>query len=804
VLILLLIAATTISALLGEWINAAAIGVTVVVSAGFGFLSEYRSERTIAALRSLTALRAEVVRGGQHDDIPASDVVPGDLLVVSEGDSVPADARIAVSRGLIVNEAIITGESVPAEKQSDSAGIVGATSPALIFAGTTIHAGSARAVVICTGRATVLGEIATGAEPGHRRATPMEARLERLGTRLVVVFIATCVAVIVAGIGAGRETTTMVEMGVSLAIGAVPEGLPAVATAALAVAVRRLARLTVLVRRLDAVETLGSTTLIVSDKTGTLTENRIAVRTVLLPDGRAVPITISQPDVAGVTTTIDAEGSDIAAVREVLLAGALCNDATLQYDEDLGWRVHGDPLEGALLLAAMGIGLDSVVVEANYPRVETIAFTAARRMMETVHRGPDGEVLAMKGGFEQVAERAGNPAPSLRAQVEAHGLAGYRILAIAMARRPEPLRLIGAVVLEDPIRADAREAVEACRQAGVRLVLATGDHLDTAATVARDVGLLDDGGRAVTADRLGEAGLGRVAVIARATHSQKEEIVDAYQAQGEVVAMLGDGVNDAPALRSADVGVAVGSGATDVAVEAAHVAIADGRLLSLVAGIKEGRQAARGLRQAIVYLLTASFATIVFIAASMPLDNSLPLAPLQILWLNIVVHVFPALALATGRDADDPMTQPTTALVAGHTWAEISVRASTAAAGTWALLVFAISRDESLEVRQTLAFVGLAAMLVGQVFLIGVRHPRDQGKRLRRPGVWAAVFTSAALMIVALVVPGLTAVLDTTGLSLEWWITISVVAAITLNVAQIATVLLRRFLAKQAREDQFT
>jgi Ca2+-transporting ATPase len=293
-------------------------------------------------------------------------------------------------------------------------------------------------------------------------------------------------------------------------------------------------------------------------------------------------------------------------------------------------------------------------------------------------------------------------------------------------------------------------------------------------------------------------------VIARATHSQKEEIIDAYQAQGEVVAMLGDGVNDAPALRSADVGVAVGSGATDVAVEAAHVAIADGRLLSLVAGIKEGRQAARGLRQAIVYLLTASFATIVFIAASMPLDDSLPLAPLQILWLNIVVHVFPALALATGRDADDPVTQPTTALVAGHTWAEIGARSLTSAAGSWALLAFAVSRDEPLAIRQTVAFVGLAAILVGQVFLIGVRDPRDQGKRLRRPGVWAAVFTSTALVIVALVVPGLTAVLDTTGLSLEWWITISVVAVITLNVAQIATVLLRRFLAKQAREDQFT
>ena len=775
-LILLLVLATAVSVALGEWLNAGAIGVTVLISAGFGFLNEYRSERAIAALGELTALRAEVVRDGLHEDVAVTDLVPGDLLAVSEGRSIPADARVVEARGLLLNESILTGEPEAIPKsdvfEADSEG---ATPSTALYAGTTVVAGSGLGLVVATGAATALGSIVSAMQTAHRRATPLEQRLEVLGNRLIVIFLGLCVVVVAIGVAQGREPRLVFQLAVSLAIAAVPEGLPAVATTTLAVAVRRLAGHQVLVRRLDAVETLGSTTVIATDKTGTLTENRMVVRGVILPDGGEFGISTTAVEGRPLETTITAptgappEPVQAEAVRRTLAIGALCNDAVIEHDDERGWHAHGDPSEGAIALAAAGLGDDSVQLRGRYPRTSTEPFSSATRFMRTTHTAGAASLVAAKGAFEQVATLAAGDHARLAEVVHARADEGYRIFAVAEGVESGPLRLLGAVVLEDPLRPDAAEAVAACRAAGIRVILVTGDQVHTAQNVGRATGILRDGLRVVRGVDLDITDIDDVAVVARATHLHKEALIDALQQQGEVVAMTGDGVNDAPALRTADVGVAVGPAATDVAVQAAHIVVADGRLLSLVRGIREGRQIARNLRQAIVYLLTASFATILLITAAMVFSDDLPLGPLQILWLNLVVHIFPALALSTGGDGADHSTRPTGVLTSAFTWSEIGWRAVVVAIGSVAALLVSQSWDETAQHGQAMVFVTLAFGLIGQSFLIGAHSPEVQVARLKRRGLWLASAISAVLLLAAMWLPGLKAALDLGTITAQDW-----------------------------------
>ena len=796
-LILLLIAATLVTLLLREWLNAVAIGVTVLISAGFGFLNEYRSERAIAALHRLTARHAEVVRDGLHEEVPATEIVPGDLIAVADGDIVPADARVVEARGLLVNESILTGEPEAVAKSADpQPGSESATPVAALYAGTTVVAGSGRAVVAATGRRTMLGAIAAAVQGGRRRATPLEQRLEQLGDRLILVFLALCALLVLTGVLQGRDPGLVVQMAISLAVGAVPEGLPAVATTTLAVAVRRLARRQVLVRRLDAVETLGSTTVIVTDKTGTLTENRMALRCVLLADGREFRVQVQAGADGTLRTTLTTTAGaplareDEGALRRLLFVSALCSDAAVEFDTMHGWHVHGDPLEGAIELAAGGLGLDDAVLHA-YPRLATEPFTSATRMMRTTHRTPEGGTLvAVKGAFEQVAILDENRHRQLAAEVHALSDAGFRVLAVAEGSGTGAAWLLGALVLEDPLREDAAEAVSTAGAAGIRLLLATGDHLATARTVADLTGMIGDGLLAVLGPEWDQAELDRIAVVARATHGQKEALVRALQARGEVVAMTGDGVNDAAALRSADVGVAVGPGATDVAIEAADLVLTDGRLFSLVDGIREGRQITRSLRQAIVYLLTASFATILFIALSMVVSRPFALSPIQILWLNLVVHVFPALALALSREPDSDISGPTRTLLPRDTWLEIAWRSVTVALTGLAVLFLGDVWGKDLSHTQTLAFVTLALALVGQVFLVGVYTPRAQPARLARLPLWGAAATSVALVLLAVYVPALRAALSLEPLDvIEWMVTLGCVV-VGWNVNQVGVALI--------------
>lgn len=790
-IILVLVAAMLASLLLQEWVNGAAIAISIVASVALGFAQEFRSERAISALRDLTALRAEVVRGGRREEISALEVVRGDLVVVGEGDTVPADALVVESHGLLVSEALLTGEALPVEKEPQPVeAIQGLAAPGRLSAGTTVVAGYGRALVYATGSHTALGSIFASLGEEREHVTPLERRLEGLGRRLVLLFLVLTIALTVLGVAQGRDLRLTIEMAVALAIGAVPEGLPAVATTTLAVAVRRLATRRVLVRRLNAVETLGSTTVIVSDKTGTLTENRLVVRSVLLPSGERweFPRDLHPEHDERGRPRVPSEAADEAA--RVLLIAALCGEAIVEYDDEDGWHAHGDPLEAAISYAAAALGWHTDELHERFPRRQTTPFTPERRYMQTEHATEDGPLLAVKGAPAQVFALATGDPRLLRATNEL-GEEGYRVLAVAAGPIEADLEVIGAVVLEDPLRADAAEAVAASRAAGLRLMLATGDQLTTATTIARESGLLRAGETAVEAASLDGADPASVAVVARATHQQKAALVELLQRSGEVVAMLGDGVNDAPALRAADVGVAVGPGASDVAVEASEVILADGRLASLIEGIREGRTTALNLRRAIVYLLTASFATIGAVGLGMLLDDQLPMGAIQILWLNLVVHVFPAIALATGRGTGN-LGAPTRTLLAQATWVEIGARAAVVAVLAGAVFEWSVRQGGAAQHQQTLVFLIIALSLLGQSFLIGVRSPRELPRALRRVELWYALAMSTAFLLFAFYVPFMRDALEVEIPSLRDWASVLALAFAAGNATQIATWLLAR------------
>ena len=661
-----------------------------------------------------------------------------------------------------------------------------------MFAGTAVASGSGLALVISTGSRTELGRISSAVLSSERSTTPLERRIEQLGNNLVIAFLALCTVVVLIGLAQGREAILVLEIAVALAIGAVPEGLPAVATTTLALAVRRLAGHRVIVRRLDAVESLGSTTTIVTDKTGTLTENRMVLRSVLLPDGTEVAVIHSttptgEPKLCLIDGQGDVVNSDLKEqAAHCVLIGALCSDAVVEEDTPHGWHAHGDPTETAIAMAAAGLGHTTDELATLYPRLETQPFTAAIRMMTTTHAMEDGGPLtAMKGALEAVSKRVKAFSPELQSKVEGLSRQGFRVLAVAQEATENQPELLGALVMEDPLRPDAVEAVRACRGAGLRILLATGDHPNTARSVGEQTGILHGDLAMVEGDAVGEADLNNVGVVARASHSQKKAIVERLKADGEVTAMLGDGVNDAPALTAADVAVAVGPNASDVAIEASHVLVTDGRLQSLVEGIQEGRQVAQNLTQAIMYLLIASFGTILLITLAMLSTDLVPLAPLQILWLNLVVHVLPALALSTVREPIEDQTRPTTSIVSNRVWIEIAVRACTVALAGVAALLTSDSWGESSGHTQAMVFGTVAIGLVGQAFFVNVHGLGQFSHRVQQPVIWLAVVFSLLLTIAAVHAPGLRPALGLVSLSANDWMVVLSCTLISWFVAQL-------------------
>ena len=676
-----LLGAVAVSLVLGDWIEAAAIAAIVLLNAVVGFLQEWRAESALAALRSLGAPRARVVRDGQSRVIAARDVVRGDLILLEAGDIVAADARLLDAAGLETNEALLTGESLPVAKRAAVPPPPGAPADAAasgerdasVFAGTAVSRGRGAAAVVATGMATELGRIAGLLVEAGRDRTPLQRRLDQMSRRLILLCAGIVVVILTLGVARGEAFLEMLLASLSLAVAAIPEGLPTVVTLALAVGTRRMARRQALVRHMAAIETLGAAQVICSDKTGTLTTGELRARRVWTPSGGH------------------------AARRRLLHAAAASSDAELRGDAAHP-AIVGDPTEGALLIAAAEEGIDRSAIESREPRLYVVPFDPERKRMSIVRRGADGQTLYMKGAPEMVlplctrqalddGEAPLDDAARRGALDETRRFAGeaLRVLAVAERRLPprataspgahdEPgaafeadLTLLGLAALADSPRPEAREAVARCRAAGIRVVMITGDHPVTGAAIARELGILDGGahgqegpdidpalvldGRGL--DALDDRGLAeaarRVAVYARVAPAHKLRIVRALKRDGLVVAMTGDGVNDAPAVREASVGIAMGRAGTEVTRQAADIIITDDNFASIVNAVEEGRRIFDNIQRTLLYLLAGNTGEVLVMLVAVIAGWPIPLLPVQLLWVNFVTDGLPALALATER-----------------------------------------------------------------------------------------------------------------------------------------------------------
>ena len=828
ILILILLIATVISLFLGHGVESIAIAVIVLFAVGLGFIQEYRAERAIEALREMAAPTASVFRDGVEVNIPSRDLVPGDVILLHTGDRIPADARLLDAFNLQAEEAALTGESIPVEKHTQK--VPGDDLPVgdrknMVYAGTIITYGRGRALVVATGMLTEFGKIAKLLQTIETGKTPLQQNLDKVGTVLARAAIVVVALIVALGVVRGQPFVDMLIFGIALAVAVVPEALPAVVTISLAIGVQKMVKRNALIRKLPAVETLGSTSVICSDKTGTLTKDEMTILQIYA-GGQLFNVTGSGYAPVGEIKTSDGTvAMPTDPLTQMLTAAVLACDTQLVSSGEgpvKTWDIKGDPTEGALVVAAAKAGLDKNKLDLSFPRVQEIPFSSETKRMTTLHQTQDGVTAHAKGAPEMILSGCDwiltpkgleplDEEKRLQVLSIARGMAEKALRVLAMASKQNVtlenaqtgMTFLGLAGMIDPPRPEVKDAITVCEQAGIRTVMITGDHPVTAQAVASELGLLAGGGRVVTGAELEEMTddqlfreVGDISVYARVSPAHKLRVVAAWQAHENIVAMTGDGVNDAPALKKADIGIAMGITGTDVTKEAAAMTLTDDNFASIVAAVEEGRGVFGNIKKYLMFLLSSNIGEIGLMAGSVLLGLPLPLTAVQILFVNLATDGLPALALSVDPPDIDLMkrkprnprtgifTRPVVTLMSlGGIWSTIV---------NLGLFYWAINSGRSTSEAMTMVFVSLILIQ----FFKAYNYRSDRNSVFYKPFANKylnyAILVDLIMLLLVIYVPFLHEAFDTYYLPLEDWLIALGLALTILPVLEIAKWMLRR------------
>ncbi|WP_128894979.1 calcium-translocating P-type ATPase, SERCA-type [Longirhabdus pacifica] len=841
-MVLVLVVATLISGLLGEYMDAITIIAIILINGILGFIQEFRAERSLQALKQLSAPLSKVMRDGKLQEIPALYLVPGDVVMMESGDRVPADVRLMEESDMYVEESALTGESVPVSKHSQHIGkedVALGDQKNMSFMGTMVTRGRGKGVVVATGMQTEMGKIAELIQNTETMQTPLQRRLDQLGKLLIAVAIGLTIMVVIAGILHGQPAYGMFLAGVSLAVAAIPEGLPAIVTIALALGVQRMIRRNAVIRKLPSVETLGCASVICSDKTGTITQNKMTV-THLWVENTVIEVTGAGYEPRGemrkrgeVMNTRNHQ-----TLRRLMQISALCNNAELFQEEvkkekkkrsnatQQVWNIKGDPTEGALMVLAAKAGYHRDSLEQSYERKQEFPFDSERKCMSVIVQHQGRQLVFAKGAPDVIVDQCtyamweGKMVPmtsELRAKIisanEAMARSALRVIGCAFrdVRKTEActtaeqaekgLVFAGLTGMIDPPRQEVKQSIQKCKRAGIKTVMITGDHQSTAEAIAKDIGLIPEGGMVINGKQLAamsdEALANKVEdvyVYARVSPEHKLRIVKAMQQQGHVVAMTGDGVNDAPAIKASDIGISMGITGTDVAKESASLVLRDDHFATIVAAIEEGRSIYENIRKFIRYLLASNVGEILVMFMAMMLGMPLPLVPIQILWVNLVTDGLPAMALGVDQAEDDLMEQqPRNAkeniFARRLGWKILSRGAMIGVCTLAAFWIVLQQAPQALDKAQTVAFSTLVMAQLIHVFDCRSSRSIFHRNMLENRYLVIAVLSSIALLLMVVYVDAFQPIFHTVDLNVRDWILIMIFAAIPTVVFGIGSVL---------------